>query len=102
MYAIRSYYVVIYSVLNFKEDFFKTHSKTEYNAICQGSILIGNDTFVSYENRYIFTVATNVVCIVLNLKDIIPLNDISECLEKYHQSLEIEDSMMVIHRNNFV
>lgn len=90
------YFIVIHSTLHFKEGFFNTHSKTEYNAICQGSLLIANEFFSIIKDRYIFSVAADQVCVILNLSEAYDKSDISSSIMKYHQSLDIDDDMMIV------
>lgn len=90
------YFVVIHSTLHFKEGFFNTHSKTEYNAICQGSLLIANEFFSAIKDRYIFSVAVDQVCVILNLPSDYDKSEISSSILKYHNSLDIDDDMMIV------
>lgn len=90
-------FIVVHSTLNFDEDFFNIHSKTEYNAICQGSLLIANEYFSTIKDRYIFSVSANQVCVILNLAENFDKSEIGSSILKYHDSLDINDRMLTIH-----
>ncbi|QUI25452.1 helix-turn-helix domain-containing protein [Vallitalea pronyensis] len=91
------FFIVIHSTLNFQEGFFETHSKAEYNAICQGSFLIANEAFSTIENRYVFSVAVNQICVILNIPTPSEKSKLAASILKYHKSLDVNDDMMIVH-----
>lgn len=90
-------FVVVQSTLDFQKNFFETHSKTEYNAICQSNLIIANEAFSYIDNRYVFSPAINQISVILNLPDDYNKSDITSSIMKYHESLDIDDAMMIVH-----
>lgn len=90
-------FIAVHSVLNFQDDFFNTHSKTEFNAICQSSLLIANEFFAAIKDRYIFSIAANQICVILNLPESYSRDEISNSILNYHNSLDIDEEMMIVH-----
>lgn len=90
-------FIVIRSELHFKEAFYNTRTKAEFSAICQGSLLIANDSFSSIENRYIFSISINEVCVILNLPKNYDKTIISDSVVNYHEALDIDETLLVVH-----
>ncbi|QUI22766.1 helix-turn-helix domain-containing protein [Vallitalea pronyensis] len=90
-------FMVIYSVLNFNKSFYELHTKAEFNAICQGSLLIANESFSALEHRYIFSPAANQICVILNLPHELDKKKITESIFKYHDALDIANNLLIVH-----
>lgn len=91
------YFIVIHSTLNFTENFYETHTKAEYNAICQSSLLIANEAFSAIDYRYIFSIAADQICVILNLDNISQKSKITASILKYHKALNVDEEKLTIH-----
>lgn len=93
----KSHFLVIQSVLNFKEDFFETNTRMTYNQICQESLLTASDAFSGQLHSYVFTVSSNRICILLNLKKDMMKADLMAAIQVYHKSIDHHPQAMTVH-----
>jgi len=90
------YFVVIHTTLNFPESFYEIYSKTEYDAVCQDTVLAAKEIFSKLNMTYTFSVSENQICIILNLEHEAQQDDILEVTKQFHQAIESEHSVITI------